>query len=89
MFGLCQIVNFITYLQSKLSANHFAILWQTMLYIVGAIFAVAVGVLTLSGTIDNVIGIAFYSPSCLALEAAKGPCGRLSITHGGGFALSL
>ena len=49
VFGLCQIVNFINYLRSKLSPAHFAILWQTMLYIVGGIFAVAVGVLTLSG----------------------------------------
>ena len=49
VFGLCQIVSFITYLRSKLSSAHFDILWQTMLYIVGAILAVGIGVLTLSG----------------------------------------
>lgn len=49
VFGLCQVVSFVTYLKSKLSPSHFAVLWQTMLYIVGALFAVAVGVLTFSG----------------------------------------
>lgn len=60
VFGLCQIVNFLNYLRSKLSQAHFAILWQTMLYIVGAILAVAVGVLTLSGKIAPWTG-RFYS----------------------------
>ena len=43
------------------------------------------------------IVITFYSPSCLGQETAKGPFGlrvklppaHLSITHGGGFTLSL
>nr|CAB3266666.1 dolichyl-diphosphooligosaccharide--protein glycosyltransferase subunit STT3A [Phallusia mammillata] len=60
VFGLCQIVSFVTYLRSKLSPSHFAILWQTMLYLVGALFVGAVGFLTFSGKIAPWTG-RFYS----------------------------
>ncbi|CAK8694124.1 unnamed protein product [Clavelina lepadiformis] len=60
VFGLCQIVSFINFLRARLSSAHFAILWQTMLYIVGTIFIGAVGFLTLSGKIAPWTG-RFYS----------------------------
>jgi len=49
VFGLCQIVSFVNYLRSKLTPAHFAIFWQTLLYIVGAVFLGAVAFLAFSG----------------------------------------
>uniref|UniRef100_H2YNQ2 Dolichyl-diphosphooligosaccharide--protein glycosyltransferase subunit STT3A n=1 Tax=Ciona savignyi TaxID=51511 RepID=H2YNQ2_CIOSA len=60
VFGICQIVSFVAYLKSKLSAAHYAIFWQALYYLVGAIFFGAVGFLTLSGKIAPWTG-RFYS----------------------------
>jgi len=60
VFGLCQIVSGIAYLQSKLSPAHFNILWQTILYVSGTLFAGLVGVVALSGKIAPWTG-RFYS----------------------------
>jgi len=60
VFGLCQIVSFVSYLKQKLSPANFAVLWQSILYFSGAVVAVALGVLTLSGKIAPWTG-RFYS----------------------------
>lgn len=60
VFGLCQVVSFVAYLKQKLSAANFAILWQTMLYLIGGVVVVAVLVLTVSGKIAPWTG-RFYS----------------------------
>jgi len=60
VFGLCQLVSGITYLQSKLSPAHFNTLWQSFLYLCGVLFAGLVGVIALSGKIAPWTG-RFYS----------------------------
>merc|ERR1719186_372718 len=60
VFGLCQILSFVDYLQSKLSPAHFNPLWQSFLYLCGVLFAGLVGVIALSGKIAPWTG-RFYS----------------------------
>jgi len=60
VFGLCQIVSFIAYLKQKLSPANFAVLWQTLLYMIGGIFLAGIAVLTLSGKVAPWTG-RFYS----------------------------
>lgn len=49
VFGLCQIVSFVTYVKSRLSSTQFDTLWRFMFYVIGAIVAAIVGFLTLAG----------------------------------------
>nr|XP_002131357.1 dolichyl-diphosphooligosaccharide--protein glycosyltransferase subunit STT3A [Ciona intestinalis] len=60
VFGLCQIVSFVAFLKSRLSAAHYAIFWQALYYLVIAIFGGAIAFLTLSGKIAPWTG-RFYS----------------------------
>ena len=51
VFGLCQIMAFIAYLQSSMSKEHFETLFRFLFLIVLAILGVGLGVLTLSGKV--------------------------------------
>ena len=51
VFGLCQIMAFIAYLQSSMSKEHFEALFRFLFLIVLAILGVGLGVLTLSGKV--------------------------------------
>merc|ERR1719422_1444934 len=60
VFGLCQIMAFIAYLQSSMSKEHFEALFRFLFLIVLAILGVGLGVLTLSGKVAPWTG-RFYS----------------------------
>merc|ERR1719427_1789182 len=60
VFGLCQILAFVDYLRANLSKENFAVLWQSILYFSGAVAAIAVGVLTITGKVAPWTG-RFYS----------------------------
>ena len=51
VFGLCQIMAFIAYLQSSMSKEHFETLFRFLFLIVLGILGVGLGVLTLSGKV--------------------------------------
>ena len=60
MFGLCQIMAFITYLQSSMSREHFDALFRFLAIVVAAILGTGLAVLTLSGKVAPWTG-RFYS----------------------------
>lgn len=60
VFGLCQILAFVDYLRSKLTEQDFATLFTALLYTVGSLLAIGVGLLSLSGKISPWTG-RFYS----------------------------
>ncbi len=60
MFGLCQILAFITYLQSSMSREHFDALFRFLAIVVAAILGTGLAVLTLSGKVAPWTG-RFYS----------------------------
>lgn len=60
VFGLCQVVAFVDYTRSKLSADEFETFYTSLIYTVGALFVAFAGVLTLSGKIAPWTG-RFYS----------------------------
>lgn len=60
VFGLCQILAFITYLQSNMSRDHFEALFRFLTIIVATIFIGGIAVLTLSGKVAPWTG-RFYS----------------------------
>ena len=51
VFGLCQIMAFIAYLQSNMNKEHFETLFRFLFLIVLGILGVGLGVLTLSGKV--------------------------------------
>ena len=60
VFGLCQIVSFIEYLQANMSKDHFAILTKTLSIGVAVIVGIGLAILTLSGKVAPWTG-RFYS----------------------------
>lgn len=60
VFGLCQILAFVEYLRSKLTPDEFQKLFTTLAYTFGAVLALFIGILTLSGKISPWTG-RFYS----------------------------
>merc|ERR1719322_2262823 len=60
VFGLCQIMSFIAYLQSSMSKEHFEALFRFLFLIVLAIISIGLAVLTLSGKVAPWTG-RFYS----------------------------
>lgn len=60
VFGLCQIISFIDYLRANMTKENFNHLFKTLTLVVGAIFAGALAVLTLSGKVAPWTG-RFYS----------------------------
>ncbi|XP_077967770.1 dolichyl-diphosphooligosaccharide--protein glycosyltransferase subunit STT3A-like [Styela clava] len=60
VFGLCQIVAFVTYVRSRLSTAQFEVLWRFMVYLIGTVVAGIVAFLTLAGKVAPWTG-RFYS----------------------------
>jgi len=60
VFGLCQIHAFVDYLRYRLSPSYFEILFKSLLVMTGAIVAVIVGILTITGKVAPWTG-RFYS----------------------------
>ncbi|KAK2720009.1 dolichyl-diphosphooligosaccharide--protein glycosyltransferase subunit STT3A-like [Artemia franciscana] len=59
-FGLCQLFSFVEYLKSKLSKEHFAVLFRTFTVFIGTLAVIVGGVLAVSGKIAPWTG-RFYS----------------------------
>lgn len=60
IFGLCQIHAFVDYLRYRLSANHFEILFKSLVIISGSVAALIAGILTITGKVAPWTG-RFYS----------------------------
>lgn len=60
VFGLCQIVAFVDYLRSRMSKEHFEILFRALIYVVVTALVVIITVLTITGKVSPWTG-RFYS----------------------------